>query len=187
MTQPHHPGSQLHAHQPWPPIILWQVLLLDQLEPYQRKAVANALEPLEATYTPSCAGQHDEPSDEAGHFARNGWLQHGAHGTHLAYLGLRLSALPHGVSSFGSFEPSYSAVRNLSRVLIARDTGHAVNLVGPPGIGKSAVAEVAAALLGRPFTRISCSRSLTLDDLLGSYRPTLDGPSGEILFLFRKG
>ena len=72
-------------------------------------------------------------------------------------------------------------------MLIARDTGHAVNLVGPPGIGKSAVAEVAASLLGRSFTRISCSRSLTVDDLFGSYRPTLDAHSGEILFLFQKG
>ena len=163
-----------------------QVLLLDQLEPTQRAAVVAALEPIEVGHTASCAGQHAEPDEEAGHYERTRWLRHGPHGTHLEYLGFRLSGTP-DVVDFGRFEPSCSAVRNLSRVLIARDTGHAVNLIGPPGIGKSAVVEVAAGMLRRPFTRISCSRSLTVDDLFGSYRPTLDTPSGEVLFLFQKG
>lgn len=187
-----------------------QVLLLDQLQPGRRSALIAALQTVETAFSLSCAEQHAEPDDELGHFRRQTWLTHGPFGTHLSYLGFRLSTAI--VRDFGRFEPSYSAVRNLARVLIARDTGHAINLVGPPGIGKSAVAEVAAQLLGRPFTRISCSRSLTVgprpapesygrvlttprvawhvaqvDDLFGSYRPSLDAASGEVLFLFRKG
>ena len=55
------------------------------------------------------------------------------------------------------------------------------------GIGKSAVVEVAAKLLGRQFTRISCSSGLTVDDLFGTYRPTLDTMSGKVVFLFEEG
>ena len=78
-------------------------------------------------------------------------------------------------------------MRNLSRILLARDTGHVMDLIGPPGVGKSAVVEVAARLLERPFTRISCSASLTVDDMFGSYRPSLDRASGQVLFLFTPG
>lgn len=161
-----------------------QVLLLDQLDKRQRAIAIDALRAVEAKYTALAPEQHADPDRAHGHYDRSHWVRGEGSSTYLSYLGLRVGCAVHDI---GSFEPSFSAVRNLSRVLIARDTGHTVNLVGPPGIGKSAVTEVAAKLLRRPFTRISCSRSLTVDDLFGSYRPTLDRASGQIIFLFRRG
>ena len=169
-----------------------QVLLLDGLEPSQREALVQALAPIEAEYTAHAALQHSEPQVELGHCSPLTWLQQQQEedkrekeeAVYLSYLGLHLGVGHEVGRGFGGFEPSFTAVRNLSRVLVARDTGHAINLVGPPGVGKSAVAEVAARLLGRPFTRISCSRSLTAEDLFGSYRPTLDPTSGQVLFLW---
>lgn len=174
------------------------VLLLDQLDPAARAAMVAALADVETRYSETALDQHADPDPNRGHYDRfdegcGTWLTTGTDRRQmiLSYLGFHLGggaeAPADTVYGFGGFEPSFSAVRNLSRVLIARDTGHAINLVGPPGIGKSAVAEVAATLLGRPFTRISCSRSLTVDDLFGSYRPTLDQASGQILFLFQPG
>jgi hypothetical protein len=44
----------------------------------------------------------------------------------------------------GSFVLSPTAVANVARIICARDTGHPICLVGPPGIGKSKVVEVSA-------------------------------------------
>ena len=130
-----------------------QVLLLDQLDTAARAPIVAAITELEARYMAGAVEQHADPDASQGHTAQPGWLRAPSSGdTHhlLSYLGFRLDCAA-DAADFGHFEPSTSAVRNLSRVLIARDTGHAVNLVGPPGIGKSAVAEAAATLLGKPL------------------------------------
>jgi hypothetical protein len=44
----------------------------------------------------------------------------------------------------GSFVLSPTAVANVARIICARDTGHPICLVGPPGIGKSKVVEISA-------------------------------------------
>ena len=179
------------------------VLFIDQLSsPTQREAAIRAVGVVEAAHSRERVGmnvgtvdaslsvlvteQHAEPDAAHGHAGQLTWLRTLADGSRaLNFLGFRL---PRGADEgFGGFEPSLSAVRNLARVLVARDTGHAINLVGPPGIGKTAVVEATARLLGRPFTRISCSRSLSVDDLFGAYRPSLDVPSGEVVFTFERG
>ena len=64
------------------------------------------------------------------HCDARAWLVCRAEGNYLSYLDLFLGS---GPVDFGGFAPSFTAVRNLSRLLLSRDTGHPVNLVGPPG------------------------------------------------------
>ena len=59
-------------------------------------------------------------------------------------------------------------------------------LVGPPGIGKTAIAEVAAEILGKRFVRICCSKNLSVEDLFGTYLP-LDKKSNDMIFNFCPG
>ena len=162
------------------------VLLFDRLDVPQRLIITKSLEAVENNHVADPSSLHADPTAGSGQYSRERWVYQGEDGSRrLAYLGLEVDTS--FTDDLGTFEPSFTSVRSLSRMLMARDTGHAINLVGPPGIGKSAVAEVAARLLRRPYTRISCSRSLTLDDLFGSYKPVLDPESGQILFLFQKG
>ncbi|CAD8200809.1 unnamed protein product [Paramecium pentaurelia] len=58
-------------------------------------------------------------------------------------------------------------------------------LIGPPGIGKSAIAQEVAQILGKEFQRVCCSDSLSVDDLFGSYAPTFD--EGSAGFTFQEG
>lgn len=153
-----------------------QILLLDQLEKPARDELAAEMARVGAAYCGQAAKQQlADPDASSGHCAQSDWVVNVRGEAHLRYLGFRLPGACSKRASeervdFGRFEPSFSSVRNLSRILAARDTGHAINLVGPPGIGKSAVVEAAAQLLGRRFIRISCSSSLTVDDLFGTYR-----------------
>ena len=57
-----------------------------------------------------------------------------------------------------------------------------LNIVGPPGAGKTLGCEVGARLLDRKFFRVSCSANASWDDLFGM---TLPGDDGE--FVFQEG
>ena len=60
-----------------------------------------------------------------------------------------------------------------------------MNLKGPPGIGKTAICDVASQMLNRKFIRICFSESMQLEDLMGSYIPVMK--EDKIEFSFRIG
>jgi MoxR-like ATPase len=57
---------------------------------------------------------------------------------------------------------SKTAIRNIFRIICASETKLSLNLKGPPGIGKSAICEVASQILKKKFVRICCSESMQL-------------------------
>jgi hypothetical protein len=61
-----------------------------------------------------------------------------------------------------------------------------LNLIGPPGVGKTYVCEVAAKIVGRPFARISCCSSTSWDDLFGMGAP-VKNEQNQISFKFQEG
>ncbi|CAH1795989.1 unnamed protein product [Owenia fusiformis] len=74
----------------------------------------------------------------------------------------------------------------VSKLLIGHYTGHVMNLLGPPGVGKSKITEVFARhVLKRQFIRISCSSCLSADDLFGTFTPCLDG--NKMMFRYEEG
>lgn len=119
---------------------------------------------------------------------------------------------PHCVASFGVVNPACKcsdtedvcterlselgvvatapAVANLARMITMQNLrNQPLALEGPPGVGKSMLAEAAARLLGLGFVRVSCSNSLSVEDLFGSFAPAAPGDdSGRgVLFQFRRG
>uniref|UniRef100_A0A1I8I014 AAA_5 domain-containing protein n=2 Tax=Macrostomum lignano TaxID=282301 RepID=A0A1I8I014_9PLAT len=80
----------------------------------------------------------------------------------------------------------------LSHLLIAHYTESVVNLVGPPGVGKTQITRIfAESVLKKKFIRISCSSDLSQEDLFGSFVPTAHSNSGtkatKMTFQFREG
>lgn len=63
-----------------------------------------------------------------------------------------------------------------------------LNIIGEPGTSKTMTCQVAAALLGRDFLRISCSSCTTYEDLFGMALPdTSSKNSDKSIFVFREG
>jgi hypothetical protein len=78
-----------------------------------------------------------------------------------------------------------SLVLNMARILAASTIQGPLLLEGPPGIGKTAVVEHVASLLGYPCERINLSGSVTVGQLLGSYVPQVVG--GQRVFAWQDG
>eukprot|EP00808_Paulinella_micropora_P028604 g36972.t1 len=81
---------------------------------------------------------------------------------------------------------SRTTVENLLRLQAAQHAQLPLLLMGPPGIGKTQVVKFAAQLMGRKFVRISCSTSMTVEDLVGSYIPSRD-KHGKLAFVLSPG
>lgn len=65
-----------------------------------------------------------------------------------------------------------AALKVLNYLLIAHYAYSNINLVGPPGTGKTKLVQVfAEKVLKKEFIRISCSDDLSQDDLFGTYLP----------------
>jgi hypothetical protein len=90
-----------------------------------------------------------------------------------------------GVLSPSSLACTPSLVINMARILAATTIRGPLLLEGPPGIGKTAVVEAMACLLGYPCERVNLSGSVTLGQLLGSYVPQVVG--GQRVFTWQEG
>lgn len=64
-----------------------------------------------------------------------------------------------------------SVIGNMARIMAASTIQGPLLLEGPPGIGKTAVVQQVAVLLGHKCARINLSANTTLEQLLGSYVP----------------
>lgn len=78
-----------------------------------------------------------------------------------------------------------SLVLSMARIMAAATVQGLLLLEGPPGIGKTAVCEQMATLLGYGCERINVSANTTLDQLLGSYMPKM--VAGSRMFVWQDG
>eukprot|EP00882_Tetradesmus_deserticola_P023628 GHRQ01025724.1.p1 GENE.GHRQ01025724.1~~GHRQ01025724.1.p1 ORF type:complete len:228 (+),score=124.71 GHRQ01025724.1:779-1462(+) len=81
--------------------------------------------------------------------------------------------------------PTPSLVSNMARILAASTVQGPLLLEGPPGIGKTAVVQQVAALLGFSCERINFSANTTLEQLLGSFIPQV--VAGQRVFAWQDG
>jgi MoxR-like ATPase len=81
--------------------------------------------------------------------------------------------------------PTATLINNVARIFAANYTGHPLLLEGPPGIGKTAVVEAVAKLMGIECERINLSGNTTLDQLIGSIVPSSVG--GQRVFSWHDG
>ncbi|CAK70457.1 unnamed protein product, partial (macronuclear) [Paramecium tetraurelia] len=73
----------------------------------------------------------------------------------------------------------------LQRIYSAFSTKYIPCLIGPPGVGKSAIAQELANITKKKFCRICCSDSLSAEDLFGSYAPKIE--NDKVVFVFQQG
>ncbi|CAD8212832.1 unnamed protein product [Paramecium pentaurelia] len=73
----------------------------------------------------------------------------------------------------------------LQRIYSAITTQYIPCLVGPPGVGKSAIAQEFAKIMKQQFCRVCCSDSLSAEDLFGSYAPKIE--NNKVSFVFQEG
>jgi hypothetical protein len=78
-----------------------------------------------------------------------------------------------------------SVINNMARIFAATTVQGPLLLEGPPGIGKTAVVQQVAALLGYSCERINFSANTTLEQLLGSYIPKV--VAGQRVFAWQDG
>ena len=78
-----------------------------------------------------------------------------------------------------------SLVANMARVFAAHTIKGPLLLEGGPGIGKTAVVQQVAKLLGHSCERINLSANTTVEQLLGSYVPKVAG--GQRVFAWQDG
>ena len=90
--------------------------------------------------------------------------------------------------------PVKTTVENVARVLVCLYTETPLLLVGPPGVGKTAVVQGCGKLMSNPPVRINMTANTSLDTLIGCYIPrhTSSGVvfqwhDGEMLKAWRKG
>ncbi|WIA29986.1 hypothetical protein OEZ86_000084 [Tetradesmus obliquus] len=81
--------------------------------------------------------------------------------------------------------PTPSLVSNMARILAASTVQGPLLLEGPPGIGKTAVVQQVACLLGFACERINFSANTTQEQLLGSFIPKVVG--GQRVFAWQDG
>ncbi|CAD8213707.1 unnamed protein product [Paramecium octaurelia] len=73
----------------------------------------------------------------------------------------------------------------IQRIYSAFSTKYIPCLIGPPGVGKSAIAQEIANIIKKKFCRICCSDSLSVEDLFGSYAPKIE--NNKVVFVFQQG
>ncbi|CAK84281.1 unnamed protein product (macronuclear) [Paramecium tetraurelia] len=78
-----------------------------------------------------------------------------------------------------------STIKILQRIYSAITTNYIPCLIGPPGVGKSAIASEFASIIKKEHCRVCCSDSLSVEDLFGSYAPKID--NDQIAFTFQEG
>eukprot|EP00775_Hariotina_reticulata_P003371 gene3371-3646_t len=78
-----------------------------------------------------------------------------------------------------------SVINNMARIFAATTVQGPLLLEGAPGIGKTAVVQQVAALLGYSCERINFSANTTLEQLLGSYIPKV--VAGQRVFAWQDG
>lgn len=98
--------------------------------------------------------------------------------------GSRVGQLPMLADRLG-LSCTQSLVSNMARVLAASTVQGPLLLEGPPGIGKTAVVQQVAAVLGFSCERINFSANTTLDQLLGSFVPQMI--DGQRVFAWQDG
>ncbi|CAD8210097.1 unnamed protein product [Paramecium pentaurelia] len=78
-----------------------------------------------------------------------------------------------------------STTKILQRIYSAISTQYIPCLIGPPGVGKSAIAQEVASIIKKEHCRVCCSDSLSVEDLFGSYAPKID--NNKVVFIFQEG
>jgi len=69
-----------------------------------------------------------------------------------------------------SFFYNRKIIKHIFNIICAAYTKNSLNLIGPPGVGKTAICEIVSNLLGYKFVRIACSESQKIEDLFGGYQ-----------------
>eukprot|EP00467_Chlorarachnion_reptans_P010801 CAMPEP_0114502740 /NCGR_PEP_ID=MMETSP0109-20121206/9264_1 /TAXON_ID=29199 /ORGANISM="Chlorarachnion reptans, Strain CCCM449" /LENGTH=7408 /DNA_ID=CAMNT_0001680699 /DNA_START=96 /DNA_END=22323 /DNA_ORIENTATION=+ len=78
-----------------------------------------------------------------------------------------------------------TVLENLARIFSAYSSRSALLLEGPPGIGKTAIVNSTAVMMGKKCERINFSANTTLEHLLGSIIPTIE--NGKRVFKRKPG
>jgi MoxR-like ATPase len=78
-----------------------------------------------------------------------------------------------------------TTVKNVARIFVSGAAGAPLLMVGPPGIGKTAIVCAVAQLLGQRVERINFSANTSIDQLFGSIVPCVIG--GQRVFSWQDG
>ncbi len=60
-------------------------------------------------------------------------------------------------SESSKFFYNRNVIKNIFNIICSAYTNNSLNLIGPPGVGKTAICEIVSKLLGLNFVRIACS------------------------------
>lgn len=78
------------------------------------------------------------------------------------------------ISNFG-LKSTKTTIQNVARIFAALSAHSPLLMEGPPGVGKTAVVEAVGRLLGRKVERINFSANTSIEQLLGSIIPRIQG------------
>lgn len=83
--------------------------------------------------------------------------------------------------------PGSKEMRHLEDLALGMEDNDNVLIVGPPGIGKSTIAQELASIVGQPMRRVAFNGEMRLADLVGGKELEVDEKTGQTVTTFKNG